>query len=237
VKRAFIAVLAVLGVAICLQPHAAEAKSKTIDELTAEKFEGKYRKTPKTSIARKGRKILSVKQYKDLRSLLASLPADAAFRTKYPGLRRGVKKWPDTREPEEMVNVRIKSCWIVSAKHEGSSGGDHDFHVVISNSPTNFKEVMNVEVSALPKPANADSAKLREIRGLFLGLADKPPPAGFAKMKPPKHVLLEGSLYFDGDHGAGGAKDPGPKWAKPKTAWEIHPVTRIKVLPIDRTYR
>jgi hypothetical protein len=221
----------VITAAVCLHSIPAEAKPKTIEQLTAENFAGKYRKGPKTSIARKGVKIVWIKQYKDLHSLLITLPKDDAFRTQYPALRKGVKKWPPTREPEETRNVRIKSCWIVSAKHEGAQGGDRDFHVMISQSPTSFHEVMNVEVSALPKPANADSAKLRELRALFLALADKPPPGGFAKMKPPKHVVLEGSLYFDGDHGAGGKKDPGPAWAKPKTVWEIHPVTKIKVLP------
>jgi hypothetical protein len=47
---------------------------------------------------------------------------------------------------------------------------------------------------------------------------------------PPKHVTLEGSLYFDGSHGAGGKSDPGPGWAKPKTVWEIHPVYKLVAL-------
>ena len=228
--KSFLPLVVVITATVCLHPICSDAKPKTIEQLTAENFAGKYRKGPKTSIARKGTKIVWIKQSKDLHSLLITLPKDAAFRAQYPALRKGIKKWPATREPEETRNVRIKSCWIVSAKHEGAEGGDRDFHVVISQSPTNFHEVMNVEVSALPKPANADSAGLREVRSLLLTLADKPPPGGFAKMTPPKHVLLEGSLYFDGDHDAGGKKDPGPSWAKPKTVWEIHPVTKIKVL-------
>src|SRR5206468_213906 len=81
--------------------------------LATERFAGDYRAIPKTSIARNGTKIASVKQYKDLHSLLVALPKDATMRSKYPGLRRGVKKpnWPSQREPEEIRNVRIKSCW------------------------------------------------------------------------------------------------------------------------------
>jgi hypothetical protein len=49
-------------------------------------------------------------------------------------------------------------------------------------------------------------------------------------MTPPKHVTLEGSLYFDGDHGAGGKSDFGPGWAKPKSVWEIRPIYKITAL-------
>src|SRR5947209_2944322 len=102
-----------------------------------ESFAGKYRKIPKTTIARNGTKIVSVEEYKDLHSLLVTLAADTAIRNKYSGLRRGVKKnWPAKREPEENRNVRIKSCWVLSAKHEkrqlskGVWKGDNDFHVI-----------------------------------------------------------------------------------------------------------
>ncbi|MFZ1219806.1 MAG: hypothetical protein WAO00_10960 [Chthoniobacterales bacterium] len=57
-----------------------------------------------------------------------------------------------------------------------------------------------------------------------------PSGGSFSHLKPPKHVTLEGSLYFDGSHGAGGKTDPGPGWAKAKTVWEIHPVYRLVAL-------
>jgi hypothetical protein len=200
--------------------------------LGTETFAGDYRAIPKTSIARNGTKIASVKEYKDLHSLLITLPQDATIRSKYPGLRKGVKKpnWPAQREPEEIRNVRIKSCWIVSAKHEGGPDGDHDFHVVVSNSPTNFSEVMNAEVSALPKTHTADFDTLRDVRALFLTLSTNPPSSSFTHLKPPKHVILEGSLYFDGFHGAGKKNDPGPAWAKPQSVWEIHPIYKLTSL-------
>lgn len=90
---------------------------------------------------------------------------------------------------------------------------------------------MNVEVSALPKPANDDSGMLKDVRARFLALATNPPKEEFKHLDPPMHVRIEGSLYFDGDHGAGGAKDPGPAWAKPRSVWEIHPIYNIVALP------
>jgi hypothetical protein len=206
------------------------AKSST--SLATERFAGTYRATPKTSLARNGSTVAPVTQYKDLHALLATLPTDAAMRTKYPGLKKGLRKgWPDFREPEEIRNVRIKSCWIVSAKHEGGATGDRDFHVIVSNSPTDFSQVMNAEVSALPKTNTVDFNKLKDVRALFVTIASNlPPSGGFTHLSPPKHVTLEGSLYFDGDHGAGGKSDPGPGWAKPQSVWELHPLYKLTAL-------
>lgn len=217
-----------LAVVLCVQSLLAQTAN-----LATERFAGDYRAIPKTTIARNGATIVSVKQYNNLHSLLVTLPDDAAIRSKYPGLRKSIKKnWPPHREPEEIRNVRIKSCWIVSAKHEGGADGDRDFHVIVSNSPTNFGEVMNAEISGLPHPSRPDFNKLKAVRALFLSLATNPPPgSSFGHMNPPKHVMLEGSLYFDGYHGAGGTHDPGPAWAKPQSVWEIHPIYKLTTLP------
>ena len=57
------------------------------------------------------------------------------MRSKYPALQKGVKNWPKQREPEEMVNIKIKSCWIRAVKYEHGATGDNDFHLVLSSSP------------------------------------------------------------------------------------------------------
>jgi hypothetical protein len=51
---------------------------------------------------------------------------------------------------------------------------------------------------------------------------------GYIRISPPARVLIQGSLYFDGDHAAGCGSCPGPAYAKPTTVWEIHPVYNIK---------
>jgi hypothetical protein len=206
--------------------------TQTFDSAATETFAGSYRSGPKTSIARNGTSVAQVTTYNNLHSLLVTLPKDTAMRNKYPALQKGLMKgWPAVRELEEIRNVRIKSCWLVSAKHEGDPKGDHDFHVIVSNSPTDFTEVMNAEVSALPMTHTADFNKLKDVRAVFLSFSSTPPSAnGFGHMTPPKHVTLEGSLYFDGAHGAGGKSDPGPGWAKPQSVWEIHPIYTITSL-------
>ena len=216
--------------------HPAGSTAQSNGSAATEPFAGAYRAVPKTSIARNGTTLAPVTDYSDLHSLLVTLPKDAAVRSKYPGLRKGVQPGPTQREPEEIKNVRIKSCWLASAKHErqlvnGVSKGDNDFHVIVTNSPTDFSEVMNAEISGLPAKTGSDFNKLRDVRALFLSFFTSTPSSiSFARINPPKHVTLEGSLYFDGDHNAGGKTDPGPAWAKPQSVWEIHPIYKITSL-------
>ena len=200
--------------------------SATVDQTVVnQRFAGTYRGTVKTALARPA----PVREYPDLASLLQSLPNDASMRNKYPALRKGVKKWPPQREPEELLNVRVKSCWICAVKYEHGAKGDNDFHLILSNSPTKpFSTVMNMEVAGLPKNSSSDSAKLKDVRQTFLSFFPATPPSGsFTRVQPPIHVAVEGSLYFDGDHNAGGQNEPGPSWAKPKTVWEVHPISKV----------
>src|ERR1700730_7899758 len=153
--------------------HPASSNAQSKGSAAPEPFAGTYRAGPKTSIARNGTTIASVTEYNDLHSLLITLPKDAAMRNKYPGLRKGVQPGPTQREPEEIQNVRIKRCWLCSTKHErqlvnGVSKGDNDFHVIVTNSPTDFSEVMNAEISGLPAKTGSDFNKLRDVRALFL---------------------------------------------------------------------
>src|SRR5437879_2768710 len=46
-------------------------------------------------------------------------------------------------------------------------------------------------------------------------------------MLDPVHVRITGSIFFDVDHAAGVV---GPGNFKPKTAWEIHPITKLEFL-------
>lgn len=179
----------------------------------------------KTSIAKSPAPL---KEYPDLSTLLQSLPKDSAMRDKYSALRRKAKKRPKQREPEEMVNVKIDTCWICAVSYEHGVDGDNDFHVILSNSPRRpFTKVMNAEVAGLPKNG-PDVSRLKTVRRRFLSFFQiTPPPGGFSPPSKPIRVRVEGSLFFDGHHGAGGKSDPGPSWAKPKTVWEVHPIYKL----------
>jgi hypothetical protein len=113
---------------------------------------------------------------------------------------------------------------------KGARKGDRDFHVIVSKSPTNLSKVMNAEISGLPPASRPDFNKSKSVRALFLSFATNARTSS-RHLRPPKHVVLEGSLFFDGAHGAGGKSDPGPEWTKPQSVWEIHPIYKLTSLP------
>ena len=50
---------------------------------------------------------------------------------------------------------------------------------------------------------------------------------GFDFYDPPIPLTVQGSLFFDVTH-AMGSKKPGPSSAKPRTIWDLHPITSIR---------
>jgi hypothetical protein len=219
----FVAVVVIASAAELLiaQPAWAAVDPADVNQI----FTGTYRAPAKTSVAKSAAPL---KKYPDLSTLLQSLPKDSAMRAKYPALRKTAKKWPQQRELEEMVNVRIDACWICAVSYEHGVKGDNDFHVILSDSPAPpFTKVMNAEVAGLPE-TGPDVSRLKAVRKKFLSFfLHTPQPGGFLPPSKPLHVRVEGSLFFDGHHGAGGKSDPGPSWAKPKTVWEVHPIYKL----------
>lgn len=199
-------------------------------------FTGIYRAGAKTSIVRTASAVIPITEYQNLSGLLTTLPKDATMRSQHPALKPGNINAPSERFPEEQRNVRIKDCWILVVKYEKSKitkttggktkrTGDNDFHLVISSTPQlNPGQRMNMEVAGLPPTASADTEQLRKARVDFLNMCLKIPPAGaFATFTPAIHVMIEGSLFFDGEHTA---DQIAPKYHL-TTTWEIHPISKI----------
>lgn len=178
-------------------------------------FRGTDRKGPKTSIAPG-----SIKGFSDVAALASTLPADTAMRNHTPALTTSTS----TRAVEEQRNVRVKA-WIYAIKYEG----DNDWHVILGTKPTaSTKTFFNAEVSGLPGSSVTAFATLRAARqGLADVLANDLPSADTYRLYDhPLPVTVEGSLFFDVDHAAGVV---GPTGMRPKTAWEIHPVTKVQL--------
>jgi hypothetical protein len=128
------------------------------------------------------------------------------------------------RVKEEERNVTV-TAFLWATKEEA----DNDFHCILGTTSGSGAQFMTAEVSGLP-PGGADLETLRKARVAFLaGLHGKVPGrSGYEKFHPPLAVTVSGSLFFDVDHPAG---EVGPTGLKPKTAWEIHPVTAITFGP------
>jgi hypothetical protein len=191
------------------------------------KFEGEYRAYSKTSIVRRlNNNVKPAKTYSSVQALLDSLPDDKSIRDIY----KSQGGMPDShRVPLELKNVTV-TCWIHAVKFEGGENGDNDFHVVIGTSAdTGDHGFMNIEISGLPADDDIDFDQLKKARKDFIDLFPGENFTGqFKHINPARKVKLKGSLFFDGAHGAGCKTCPGPKWAKPQTVWELHPIYFIQ---------
>jgi hypothetical protein len=212
----------VIGVAISVAGPAL-ACTPSVPDLGPEVYCGKYRGGPKTSFYKTpdGR-LGTFFHYDNLAHLLDSLPSDDEMRQLATWRPAG----PPARLAEENQNVEVPA-YIVAVK---PGEDDHDLHVIISDRPRGAnRHFMNVEVSGLPRDHlhEADFVRVRsEIRAILLEVGAAS--GGYIRINPPAQVLIQGSLYFDGDHNAGCGSCPGPSYAKPTTVWEIHPVYSIK---------
>lgn len=172
---------------------------------------GAARKVAKTSISSAPTKV-----YANLSAVLDSLVADDEMRAK------DLKDKP--RVDEEDRNVTV-AAFIYAVKKEA----DNDFHVILGSTPAkDGARFMTAEVSGLPA-AGPFKAPLKAVRDKF-----KSEPAlahvrtTYIKFDPPIPVSVKGSLFYDIDHPPSAI---GPSGLRPKTAWEIHPVTDIEFEP------
>lgn len=176
-------------------------------------FTGKDRKAAKISIASG-----AAEDFSDLGDLLDDLPDDADMIDHDPEITTGKDS---DRVEEEEKNVRVKT-WLYAASRES----DNDFHVILGRDPAKTpRRYMNAEVSGLPT-SGPNIAKLKKVRTSFRQIVQQVPGLGYDFYDPPIAVTVEGSIFFDMTHAHG--SHPGPAKVKPKTIWEIHPITDMK---------
>jgi hypothetical protein len=198
------------------QPRPATATAAgTADEDT---FTGTDRLLPKTTIV-----DANVETFATVSALVKDLL------TKFPDkdmAAMGIDRTTDTRVDAEKRNVRVTG-FIHAFKKEG----DNDYHVILGDGPLALDPVyLNVEVSGIPVGGtNANRKILIAVREEFkqafnLGSTG---PIGYKKPHDPIPVRITGSLFWDVDHKPGVV---GPGDLKPKTSWEIHPVSAIEFL-------
>ncbi len=171
------------------------------------------REPAKTTVA-----IAPTETFASLHALLASLPHDEQMRPEHRELRR-----IGGRVPVEERNVAVLA-WVYAAAREP----DGDYHLMLGGGPERPTEFMTAEITRVPAKA-ADAGALREVRDRFRGIFGHLVGVGiYKRFKPPRCVRVTGSLFYDIDHRPGHV---GPRDVAPSTAWEIHPVTSIEVVP------
>jgi hypothetical protein len=180
-------------------------------EAAPEDFNGTDRRDAKTSIG-----TGDVEDIGSLDDVLSGLKSDDEMLNRVPPITRAADS---ERVDPEQRNVHV-SAFLYATKRET----DHDYHLILGSQPSAASsQFMTAEVSGLP--TEGDRAKLTIPRQAFENhFASQPIGSNYRKFDPPIPVDITGSLFFDVDHLPG---EVGPDGMKPRTSWEIHPITKI----------
>jgi len=188
---------------------AARANNTACDH--GNKFDGVYRKTAKLSVSSK-------------QSATATLPALITRVKKVSkSSLNGITK-SSLRISSEDANFSVQAFLYAITRES-----DEDYHIIIgtSNDPSTA-EFFNVECAGLPANSSAFFAKLQTVRNKvvsFLG-GTEVCKSGYIKFHDHPKIQVSGSLFYDKEHEN---SIVGPTDSKPKTAWELHPITAFKV--------
>jgi hypothetical protein len=181
-------------------------------------FRGKARRKAKVSVAH-----APPEAFASVSDLIATLESDQVMASN-PNI---TKASDSDRVEEEMRNVTV-SAFLYAFKKEA----DNDYHVIIGDPPgTPGGKFFNVEISGLPtgadNPTAATKKKLTAARKAFKDFfhLGNTGPNNYTKPNQPVPVLISGSLFWDIEHPP--PNTVGPTATKPKSAWEIHPITSI----------
>jgi hypothetical protein len=182
------------------------------DHCGEDDFRGSARKGPKTSIAPN-----LVRVFPTIKSLISALPADTTMIRRLKSLSTQLK---NKRQPEENMNARLATgIFLFAIKREP----DNDYHIIIGDKK-NFQQatLLNVELSGI---GATNKVELQKVRDFFEdNFVDVCGSKYVSFTENPIPIKLEGSLFYDVDHKPG---EVGPGALKPKTSWEIHPITKI----------
>lgn len=177
-------------------------------------FKGHARAQAKTTLAH-----AKVEKFPDLGALAASLPTDAFMLGYQPRIDRDTP-----RVAEESRNVAV-CAWILATKRED----DNDYHIMLGDDAGNI--VFNAEMSGIPDTGTkSNRKKLLAARAAFESFVDEDgrKTGNYTGWGDPVPVYVEGSLFYDTEHRPGVV---GPAFARPKSAWEIHPISKILFEP------
>jgi hypothetical protein len=200
------------------KPSKKSAKKSSKKGAGGDTFGGTKRRAAKLSIS-----AAPTKTYKDVRTLIGTLPAHEEMVALHipTGATSG-------RVPVEERNARVKA-FIYAASRED----DNDFHLIIGRAPTVHPQVyMTMELSGLPPASFPSFPRLKAARDAYKAFfGNNLPGTTYDFYDPPIPVEIEGSLFWDASHATG--TRPGPQSLKSRmpVVWELHPITKITFNP------
>lgn len=168
-----------------------------------------------------------------------AFPEFAAFPDPAPPVKKDDKRYQAKLIPSNS-GAKIKEGDMVTLKgwlHLVAQENDGDYHIQISNSPTDGGNCVVVEV---PKD-DAEYVGDGQLRPHFQNVRDfistkllkgKTPSTSGSVMAHPPFVVVTGQLFYDDSHV--GDQPRGKKGMKAATLWEIHPVTVLAFAPAPK---
>jgi hypothetical protein len=161
-----------------------------------------------------------------------------------PEVTKNDKRYQDALIPEFPNSLNVKEGDIISTVgwlHLVALEDDGDYHIQVSDSPTDGNNCLIVEIPQDDEKFVA-SAELRKLAGTarqlmrerLLKKPKEPSEAGNVMNTPP-YMKITGQLFYDdahvGDQPRGKQNPKTHEKMKAKTLWEIHPVTGIEFAP------
>jgi hypothetical protein len=155
-----------------------------------------------------------------------------------PGVEHNDKRFKDDRIPGEQGSVGKEGDLVTTTGwlHLVALEDDGDYHIQISDSPTDGNNCLIVETpkddSEFVKDSklsdHAGAVRLFIRKNLLHDSNKEPSPRGSVMTHPP-FVRVTGALFFDDAHV--GDEPRGKKGMKAATLWELHPVVSMAFAP------
>ena len=182
-------------------------------------FGGTARKAAKLSLS-----TAKTENFKDVRDLIKSLPAESKMKAHKPPIGTGATS---KRVKEEERNVHVTAFMYAASRED-----DNDYHLIIGRSPTAAPELyMTMELSGLPPSDSPSFDKLKKARAafkkFFKDIGAKPPGMTYDFYHPPIPVKIDGSLFFDMSHAKGSRPGPPSLKSRMPVIWEVHPIAEM----------
>jgi hypothetical protein len=193
---------------VSFAPEVGDAMTASRLDCTKDDFLGEHRKAAKTSIASGSAKV-----YTGFTYFFTTLQADS-FMERHRLIKQTAS---NNRVPEEMRNVKLIKVFLYAIKRED----DNDYHLILGD---NKGQYLTAETSGLPVKGSSFYNRLEKSRNQLKEFFGPFCISTYRKFQPAIPVEVTGSLFYDKDHDAGAI---GPVGMRPKTAWEIHPITNI----------
>lgn len=206
--------------ALRAEPANREAMAMSATAAGADRFRGTARKAAKLSLVN-----APLENFADLPQLISSLVAENVMKNHRPPITTTATS---NRVAEEKRNVRLKVFLYAASKED-----DNDFHLILGRVPGSTPAVyLTMELSGLPANNSTAFAKLKAARDAFKTFfGAQLPGTSYDFYSPPIPVEVEGSLFFDMNHVAGGRPGPASLRSRMPVVWEVHPISKIVFEP------